>query len=180
MKSLQLFLGALFAVAIGLLTWSTMDLLAKQQSARDAAAGLEQCRLLTKQIELLKQSPTQASLRAFSSTEVTKLVQEAAAKAQISPNSVLSIAPQPPEREGKTDYQRYSTEVQLAPLTWHEFEAFLEGITSQEPSLIVAQMRIANPQGLGSATAAPDGPERWGIQLRLTQSVFAPITKGSP
>lgn len=180
MKRLMAFLAVLFAGSIGLLTWSIMDLLAKQQSARDAETSLEQSQLLARQIEVLKQSPTQATLRALTSTELTKVVEEAAKNSQIPPNSVLSIAPQPPERAGKTDYQRYSSEVLLAPLSWREFEGFLQSIASQEPSLIVSHMKLSGPQGVGTPVSMSDGPEKWGVQLRLTQAVFAPITKGSP
>jgi len=180
MRLLTLILAAMFAVSIGLLTWTTMDLLSNQQSAMDAGTNLDQCQLLARQIEVLQQSPTQASQRAMSSTEVTKLIQEAVAKAQIPPNSVISIAPLPPEREGKTDYQRYSTEVHLAPLTWREIEGVFQAITTRDASLVIAQLRFSGSPSAGGSGLPADGPEKWGVQLRLTQSVFAPITKSSP
>lgn len=180
MNRLTVLLAVLFAASIGLLTWSTMDLFAKQQSVRDAATSLDQCQLLARQIEVWKQSPTQATLRALTSTELTKVIEAAARNAQIPPNSVLSIAPQPLERVGKTDYQRSTTEVQLAPLAWGEFEGFLQSMATQEPSLVVSHMKLTSPQGAGTSAPLPDLPEKWAVQLRLTQAVFAPITKGSP
>ena len=180
MNRMSVILASLFAVCMGLLTWSGLEYLGKRQSARDARENLKRCRLVAQQIERLRESPTQAAIRALPSTEMTKLMEEAAKHAQILPNSVQSIAPQSPQRQGKTDYEWYSTEVQLAPLTWGELQRFIETIALREPSLVVSQLRLRTSKSASEGVILPDLPERWSVQLRLTQAVFAPITKGSP
>ncbi len=180
MSRTTLILAGLFAVSMGLLTWSGLEYLGKRQSAQDARENLEKCRILAQQIEQLRGSPTHASLRALPSTELTKLVEEAAKNAQILPNSVQSIAPQSPQRPGKSDYQWHTSEVQLAPLTWGELNRFLQSIALREPSLVASHVRLGTSKTPADGSTTPPLPERWGIQLRLTQSVFAPITKNSP
>lgn len=180
MTRVSVALATLLAVGIGCLTWFGLELWGKRQSARDAQENLNRCRLLAQQIEQLRTSPTQAAFRALPSTELTKVLDEASRQSQILPNAVLSIAPQAPQRPGQTDYQWYSTEVQLAPLTWGELHRFLQAIALQEPSLVVSQWRMGTPTNVSQGGAAPSLPERWAVQLRLTQSVFAPITKSSP
>ena len=180
MSRFTVILASLFGVCMVLLTWSGLECLGKRQSARDARENLERCRLVAQQIERLQQSPTQAAIRALPSTELTKLLEEAAQHAQILPHAVQSIAPLPPQRQGKTDYEWSSTEVQLAPLTWGELDRFIETIALREPSLVVSQLRLGTAKLPLAGVNASEMPERWSVQLRLTQAVFAPITKGSP
>ena len=72
MNRLSVILASLFAVCMGLLTWSGLEYLGKRQSARDARENLEKCRLVAQQIERLRESPTQAAIRALPSTELTR------------------------------------------------------------------------------------------------------------
>ena len=176
MSRMTIVLACLFAALMGLLTWSILECYAKQQSARDARENLERCRLVMQQIEQLRQSPTQASMTALSSTDMTKLLEEAAAKSQILPNSIRSIAPQAPERQGQTPYQWHSTDVVLAPLTWGELNRFLQSMALRKPSVLVSHLKLTAPTTGAAAEIAAPSPERWLVELRLTQSVFAPIT----
>ena len=176
MTRMTVILAGLFAALMGLLTWSILECGAKQQSARDARENLDRCRLVMQQIGELRQSPMQASLQALSSTDLTKLLEEAAAKSQILPNSIRSIAPQAPQRQGQTPYQWHSTDVMLAPLTWTELNGFLHSMALREPSVIVSHLKLTTPTTATAAESAARGPELWSVELRLTQSVFAPIT----
>ena len=56
MSRTTLILAGLFAVSMGLLTWSGLEYLGKRQSAQDARENLEKCRILAQQIEQLRGS----------------------------------------------------------------------------------------------------------------------------
>lgn len=165
------FVSVLLLVGLALLTaWSWSCLAASAAASRLATEDLLECRRLAQEIKRLGKSPQKASLEARSSTQLTKLVEESARSAQLSPQSVVAIDPQPARRMGETGYREQLTHVELREMTLRQLVTFLLALSDEGSGIEVASLRLRAPRDEKTV----ENNETWAAEVTLTQVVFAP------
>jgi hypothetical protein len=135
-----------------------------------AIGNLRGCQELAADIIQARQAPQKARLETWSQDDLGTVVEKAAADAQLPPDRVLRIDPQPPKRLGRTDYLEQATEVELMNTTLRQLVDFLYNVTRNDDQLEVATLRLRMPHDGADATK----PELWLADVVLAQRIYAP------
>ena len=159
-------IGCLMAV----LSWSGWQMQASRAAAQLAAENLGQCQALAQKIAALQHGPSRATLKAKSSTELAKRLEQAARAAKVASDRITRINPQPARRVGETVYKEQQTRVELRGVTLRQLVTFLDAVTGEATGLHVAGLRISAPRQEGASTQK--NAETWIAEVTLTEFVF--------
>jgi hypothetical protein len=129
------------------------------------------CVEIADEILLVRNGSRIASVEFEPPERVAMRVTDAAMHASVPASAILSIAPQPLVRIGRTAYQSRSTQIVLQDLTMEQATQFVELLEDRATGSVVRDMSLTRSRMLRE-----DGGELWNVRLTLTQLVFSPIS----
>jgi hypothetical protein len=162
----------LIVIAVTLLTalaWAWQSLDASAASAANAADELAICQRLAARVTALSRNARAASgATELATPDLSRLIESAATTAAIPPDSLISIAPEPPRtREGRP-YQEQSTEVVLHAVSVEQTVRFLYALSTAAPDLRPTNLRLLAPPD------APANTTAWNAEIRLAHLIYTP------
>ena len=169
-KSASTLLLILVTSLIVVVLLSALRLNDKIAAADDAAQNLEQCQQLGREILAARKAPTRAVLKASTSLELTRQIEEAAKSMNLAATAIVSIDPQAPRQVADTQYKVRVTQIDLKPMLLPEVIAFLHHVSQHDSSLVVSSLRLSAPPARGSKATV----EVWTPEVTLTNLIFAP------
>ena len=153
--------------------WCGHRLTASRAAAVVAAQNLRACETLVNKIAALSSRPSLAALHARSDTELTRRIEEQAAKALLPSQSILRIEPRTPQRIADTAYLEQPTSLELRGVTLQQLITFLVFLLDEETELRVTTLRLTAPRH----ETRYAGQEQWSAELTLTYLIFSPISR---
>jgi hypothetical protein len=163
----------LIGAAVALLVIVGQRWQASRESAHDAAENWHACLRLTKGIEALKTSPTQATLQKQSQQELTSLIEQSAKTVKIS-ELIASIRPEAHRRVGRTAFVEYPTRIELRQSGLSQIVGFLLEVMARDSRILPTFLRLTPPRNRPTGDS-----ETWQAEVVLTYLVFSPES-GTP
>ncbi len=157
--------------AISLVVASVSLYRSAKAAARNSVDGYSDCQRLIHDIEGFRSAPRIASLEVEPPDRIAARVTTAAADAELSPASILSVDPQIPARIGRTDYQIRATQIVLQNASLGQIARFVTGLEEVAEGLVVRDLNLNRSPSQGE-----NGVELWNVRLTLTQMIFSPIS----
>jgi len=157
-------------LALGLIVavlWSYGQLRTSHAAAEMAATDLAACRRIVHRMQSLNTQPTMAHSRQIHLNELTRHIEQSTKNAQIAPDSLVRIWPDPAIRVGDSPYQKKSTQVLFRQVTLRQFITFLHHVAAQEGGPRATRIRLFTPRGIESGN-------RWTAETTLTYLIYAP------
>jgi hypothetical protein len=159
MRILLLLLAVLLA---GLAVWAWQDLSASRQAAETAWADLAACRSAAAKIQAYRRRPTLATDTERLASETTRLIEQAAKKAEISADDLQRISPESSRRIGDTVYREKPTQVLLRKVT-----VLVYDMVAGEAGFTARSLRLSAPR-------EADGGNTWSADLVVTYLIYDP------
>ena len=156
------------AVTAVLVSWSFYR--AAKAAAQNASDGYAQCQKLVGELERLRNAPRIASLEVEPPDRIAARVTSAAANAELSLLSILSVDPQAAVRIGRSAYQVRATQIVLQDATLRQVASFVGGLEDTSSGMVVRDLALNRSQSISA-----DSSERWNARLTLTQMIFLPL-----
>ncbi len=157
--------------AISLVVASISVYRSAKTAARISVDGYTECQRLIQDIDGFRRAPRVASLEVEPPDRIAARVTAAAADAELSPASILSVDPQIPARIGRTDYQLRATQIVLQNASLEQIASFVTGLEEVAEGLVVRDLSLNR-----SLSQGVNGAELWNVRLTLTQMIFSPIS----
>ena len=159
--------STLVGALILLVIWNYLGLAQSQAAAVGAAKDLADCRRLASRIQALSRQPARAGTQEVQLKELISRIETAAKNAQISPDSLIRIWPEPAQRIGDTPYQQKPTQILLRQVTLKHIIKFLHTLTSGDLGLYADAIRLTSPR-------SEETGKTWTAEVTLTYHIYAP------
>jgi Tfp pilus assembly protein PilO len=147
--------------------WSYAVMADRQRAAQRAARETTLCRQLADRIEQLRHRPSLAGSQELATSELAKLVEQAATASQLSADNLVRIAPEPARRIGEGPYKEKPTQVLLRNVNFRHVLKFLHTLSKPSTGLSVRQIRLTAPR-------EQEAVDRWAVEATLSYLVYAP------
>jgi len=161
--------------------WSLLAWQSARHQAATAAADLQTCQTLERQITLLRDQPRQAQAAALQQPEMARRIEKAAQQAGIDPRNLERIAPEEPRRLGDSVYLESPTQITLSHATLGQVVGFLHNLAGGGGGgaggggdLRVQSVRLGAPRG--SDGAGGGAGSTWRAEITVSYWVYAPKT----
>ncbi|QDT08817.1 hypothetical protein [Planctomycetes bacterium K23_9] len=135
-----------------------------------AQTDLSRVEELAKNMAAAKARPRLAALEVEPPDRISRRVNEALEAAEISPESLLSIDPQPVSRIGRSDYQNRATQIVLQEVTLKQLVEFTRSLRDEADGMDTRDLSLT------PRTSNSVNEEFWDVRLTLTQRIFSPIS----
>ncbi len=152
--------------------WTFGRLSDRRSAAIGAATDLADCRRLATQIQQLGRQPALAGSGEMQLNELTRRIERSAKSAQIQPDSLIRISPDPASRVGNTAYKKKSTQVLFRGVTLRQIMTFLHTVAAQDTGPQTTRVRLVAPH-------SDDAGDRWTVETTLTYLIYEPKTKAT-
>lgn len=162
-------------LAMGLIVtamWSYGRLNESRSAATAAAADLATCGQLAAGINQLGRQPARAGSHEMQLNELTRRIERSAKSAQIPPDSLIRISPDPTSRIGDTSYQKKSTQVLFRQVTLRQIITFLHTVAAQDAGPQTTRIRLVTPRDQKTG-------DRWTAETTLTYLIYDPRIKAA-
>jgi hypothetical protein len=164
----RLLYGTVIAAAmVAALLWCAGGLVDAREQATRARADLGVCRQLAARIGQLDRLPRSQSAGPVDPSDLYQHGQQALQQLGVSPDHLVQIAPQTPERLGETAYKQVPTQLLVRDLTLRQLVGFLLAMTSEPSTMSVRSLRLYAPRD-------SDGGAQWTAELTLSYLVYEP------
>jgi len=144
-----------------------------------AAADLDACAALERQISVLRDLPRQAQAAALQQPEMARRIEKAAQQAGIDARNIERIAPEEPRRVGESVYLESPTQIVLAHATLGQLITFLHTLSAGTSGAEVAggDLRVQAVR-LGAPRGGEAG-NTWRAEITVSYWVYSPKTSGA-
>lgn len=153
------------AIVVGAQYW-----LSSRDRAQAATQDLSACYKLASDIRALQLRAQHASLVSRSLADLADIVESAAESAGLTSDSIVRIDPQAARRIGDSEYREQATVVEFLAATAPQLRTLIKGITARDSNLEIRTVRLKSPHNF----SGDEPEERWGLEMVLTQRVYAP------
>jgi len=168
------FMLAVMVVLLALVAVYCFGLLDEQRAAAaQAYEGLERSRQLAEIIKEHRQRPALAAEQERLSSEINRLIEEAARRADIPAGNLSLITPMPAIRIGDTAYKEKPTQVSLRAVTLKQVVMLMHQLVSGDSGLHARSVDFRTPRG-------NEGGDQWEVELVLTYLIYEPLQNAAP
>jgi hypothetical protein len=161
----------MLALLAGAAAWGLGWMLDRRQAAGDAGDDLATCQRLASEIGSVRQKPTVVAGSA-GVRELGEQIQAASRQANLGPDAIQGVFPQPSRRVGESVYVHKPTALALRSISLPQLAVFLYNLSSQ-PGLTVSDLRLRSPHGASADSA-------WDADVTVTYLVYAPPARAQP
>jgi hypothetical protein len=165
-----LVLGLLLTVSIGLGVASLMSTSRSwSRMANQSRKTLGESRLWFQDIQAIRNRPRTAALEVETPEGIAIRVAEEMVKAELVPMQLVSLDPQPIDRQERTDFATRATLLNVRNASLAKLSRFVVGLQDRESGLLVTHIALTRSEVV-------DVDELWNARLTLTQKLFSPIS----
>ncbi|KKM17455.1 hypothetical protein LCGC14_1675610, partial [marine sediment metagenome] len=132
-----------------------------------AAGDTVECAKMASAIQGAVARPTVAAEHERLAAETTRLIEQAARAAKISPDRLVRISPEPPQRLGDTVYKEKPTQVLLKNITLKQLVVLAHTLMGASEGLSIKSIRVTAPR-------SDSADDRWTAEIVVTYLIYAP------
>ena len=165
-KTISCIVGLVLCLTVAVF-WSYGRLRHSYAAATMAATDLTACRRMVQRMRNLDTRPTLAHSQQIHLNELTRHIEQSTKKAQIAPDSLVRIWPDPAVWVGDSPYQMKSTQVLFRQVTLRQIFTFLHHVAAQDGGPQATRIRLFTPRGIKSGN-------RWTAETTLIYLIYAP------
>lgn len=160
----------LAALLIIIVFWSWRQMSQAQQAARHSLEDVTHCDSLSHQIRDIQRIDAIAQVLEVNPTDLSGFIESTSTQAQIKPDQLLRIWPQPSRRIAETQYKLKPIQLLLRDVDLQQLSRCLSELTNIEKA--PTQLKVTNLR----LTAPRDDPAglRWNADITLAYLIYSP------
>lgn len=141
-----------------------------QQAYRELQDQIHDCQDFVREIQTLRQRPSQAVVRPVSTATVTQQLENAVRVIGLSADCLRSIEPQAAARIENSTYKLQTIRVTLSPLSISQSSQVFQALLTEEPALTISHLSYQSP----SFSNDLSDRELWQVEITLTYRIYDP------